>query len=112
MDKTSVFSKTGKGLLALKHKSHALPQALVSTLGLVDGKTTLAGLAEKSKLREAELYIAVKILTDEGFIREVVISVVVAAPFTVGSRDVTVFEGDLDFTRTLGPSRSTFKSTE
>jgi len=112
LDKTSVFSKTGKGLLALKHKSHALPQALLSVLGLVDGKTTLAGLAEKSKLREADLYSAVKILTDEGFIREVGISVVVATPITVGSRDVPTFEGDLDFTRVLGPSSSTFKSTK
>lgn len=112
MDKTSVFSKTGKGLLALKHKSRALSQALVSVLGLVDGKTTLAGLAEKSKLREADLYSAVKTLTDERFIREVAISVVVASPITVGSRDVPKFDGDLDFTRTLGPPSSTSKSTE
>ena len=99
-------------MLALKHKSHALPQELVHVLGLIDGKTTLSGLAERSKLREAELYSAVKALNDDGFIRELDISVVVATPFTVGSRNVPVFEGDLDFTRALGASSSPFKSKE
>jgi hypothetical protein len=110
MDKTSVFSKTGKGVLRFKHKSHPLPQALVRVLGLVDGKTTLAGLVARSELREAELYSAVKVLNDDGFIREVAISVVVAAPLPVGSRDLLMSEGDLDFTRTLGASSSPFKS--
>ena len=99
-------------MLRLKHNSHALPQTLVRVLSLIDGKTTLVGLTERSKLCEAELYKAVKILTDEGFIREVVISVVVATPFTVGSRDVPMFEGDLDFTHSLGASSSPFKSKE
>ena len=112
MDKTSVFSKTGKGVLALKHKSHALPQHLLPVLGLIDGKSTLTSLAERSKLREAELFSAVKRLTDEGFIREVAVSVVVATPYAVGSRDVPMFEGDLDFTHACGPSSGTFKSTE
>jgi hypothetical protein len=112
LDKTSVFSKTGKGALRLKHKSHALPQALVRVLALIDGKTTLAGLTETSKLGEVELYTAVKILTDEGFIREVVVSVVVATPFTVRRRDVSMVEGDLDFTHSLGASSSPFKSKE
>jgi hypothetical protein len=87
-----------------------LPQAIARVLGLIDGKTTLAGLMAKSKMREAELYSAVKALNDDGFIKEVVISVVVAVPFTVGSRDISMSEGDLDFTRTLGASSSPFKS--
>ena len=87
-----------------------MPQAIARVLGLIDGKTTLAGLMAKSKMREAELYSAVKALNDDGFIKEVVISVVVAVPFTVGSRDISMSEGDLDFTRTLGASSSPFKS--
>jgi hypothetical protein len=110
MDNASVFSKTGKGVLHVKHKAHPLPQALARVLGLIDGKTTLAGLIARSKLREAELYSAVKVLNEEGFIKEVVISVVVATPITVGSRDIPMSEGDLDFTRTLGASSSPFKS--
>jgi hypothetical protein len=89
-----------------------LPQALVRVLDLIDGKTTLADLTARSRVCEADLYRAVKILTDEGFIREVVISVAVATPFTVGNRDVPMFEGDLDFTRALGASSSPFKSKE
>ena len=110
MDKTSVFSKTGKGVLHLKRGSHPLPQTLVRVLRLMDGKTTLAGLMTRTELHEAEFYDAVKVLNDDGFIREVVISVVVATPFSVGSRDLPMCEGDLDFTRTLGASSRPFKS--
>lgn len=107
MDKTSVFSKTGKAVLLLKHKAHHLPQPLVRVLGLIDGKTTLAGLVARSELHEVELYSVLKALSDDGFIREVAISVIVAAPLTVASRDIRMPEGDLDFTQTLGKESAT-----
>ena len=107
MDMSSVFSKTGKGVLQLKHKAHPLPQPLVRLLGLIDGKTTLAGLMARTELREVELCHAVRVLSDDGFIREVAISVVVAAPLIVASRDAPMPEGDLDFTRTLGKESTT-----
>src|SRR5262245_23768578 len=107
MDTTSVFSKTGKGVLQLKHKAHPIPQPLVRLLSLIDGKTTLAGLMARSELHEVELCNAVKVLSDDGFIRQVAISLVVAAPLPVASRDATMSEGDLDFTRTLGKESTT-----
>ena len=107
MDKTSVFSKTGKGVLQLKHKAPPLPQPRVRVLGLIDGKTTLAGLMARSELHEVELYGAVKALSDDGFIREVAISVVVAAPLTVASRGIPMSEGDLDFTEALSKESGT-----
>ena len=109
MDKSSVFSKTGKGLLQLKHKSHPLPQTLFCVLSQIDGRTTLADVAAKIGMREAELYRAVKGLTDDGFIREVASSVVAVAPFTVGGRALPTSEVDLDFTRTLGGPSSPHK---
>jgi len=110
LNKTSVFSKTGKGVLHLKHRSPPLPQALLGVLCLIDGKTTLADLMARTELCEAEFYVALKVLNDDGFIREVAISVVAATPFAVATRDLPLFEGDLDFTRSLGACEAPFKS--
>ena len=95
--------------MRLKHKSDTLPEALVAVLSLIDGKSTLADLMARVKLRAPELYTAMKILADEGYIREVVI---VATPFTVGSREILTFEDDLDFTRSSEASSSPLKSNE
>lgn len=96
-------------MLRLKHKSDTLPEALVGVLRLIDGKSTLADLVTRVKLRAPELYTAMKILADEGYIREVVI---VAAAFTVGSHEILTFEDDLDFTRSREAGSSPFKSNE
>jgi hypothetical protein len=109
LDKTSIFSKTGKGVLRLKHKSDTLPEVLVGVLRLIDGKSTLADLVARVKLGGPELYTAMKILADEGYIREVVI---VATPFTVGSREILTFEDELDFTRPREACSSPSKSNE
>ena len=109
MDKTSIFSKTGKGVLRLKHKSDTLPEALVGVLRLIDGKSTLADLVVRVKLRAPELYTAMKMLADEGYIREVII---VATPLTVETREIVTFEDDLDFTRSREACSSAFKSNE
>ena len=44
MDNSTVFSKTGKGLLEIKSKSNRLSKDQFRVLNLVDGKATLADL--------------------------------------------------------------------
>ena len=55
MNRTTVFSKTGKGLLEIKGKSSRLPKDQFRVLNLVDGKATLQDLVEKSRFSEVEL---------------------------------------------------------
>lgn len=64
----------------------------------------------RRELREAEFYVVLKALNDDGFIREVAISAVAATPFAVATRDLPMFEKDLDFTHTVGSCEAPFKS--
>ena len=50
MDKGTVFSKTGKGLLEIKSKTNRLAKEPFRVLGLVDGKSSLDDLAAKGNL--------------------------------------------------------------
>jgi hypothetical protein len=102
MDKHSVLSKTGKGLLQLKYRSHPMPRDQFRVLGLIDGKAMVSHLIYSSQMNEASLYNVLMALAESGFIREVVTPV--AAP---DSHNATVVpapasESDLDFTRSLG----------
>src|SRR5262247_2667293 len=108
MNKTTVFSKTGKGLLEIKNKSNRLSKDQFRVLNLVDGKATLDDLVDKSRLSEIELRKVLAGLADGGFIKE----------FTnpAGSADYTSvtippvppstsYVDDLDFTQILGPAK-------
>ena len=70
MDRTSVFSKAGKGLLEIKSKSNRLSKDEFRVLNLVDGKATLADLVDKSRITEVELRKILRLLSDDGFIKE------------------------------------------
>ncbi len=109
MNKTTVFSKTGKGLLEIKNKSNRLSKDQFRVLNLVDGKATLDDLVDKSRITEVELRKVLAGLSDGGFIKE----------FTnpAGSADYTSvtippvppstsYVDDLDFTQILGPAKS------
>ena len=72
MDKHSVFSKTGKGLLEIKNKSNRLPKEQFRILNLVDGKTVFADLAAQSRIPEIELRKVVTALEDGGYIKELI----------------------------------------
>ena len=108
MNKTTVFSKTGKGLLEIKNKSNRLSRDQFRVLNVVDGKSTLDDLVEKSRITEIELRQVLTLLSDGGFIKE----------FTnpAGGGDyasVTLppvppsaaYVDDLDFTQILGPAK-------
>ena len=105
MDKYSVLSKTGKGLLQLKCKSRPMPGDHLRVLGLIDGKAMVSHLISSSRMNEANLLNALLALAEGGYIREV------AAPVaTPDSHNATVApalasESDLDFTRSLGTPR-------
>lgn len=98
MNKISVFSKTGKGLLQLKYRSHVLPHDHLRVLSLIDGKTTVSDLASRSRMNEVGLYNALRALIDSGFIREVATPVAPVDSDTATSRSALTTETDLDFT--------------
>ena len=107
MDRTSVFSKAGKGLLEIKSKSNRLSKDEFRVLNLVDGKATLADLVDKSRITEAELRKILRLLSDDGFIKELGSAAASDAgrpisPTQSGDAEVD----DLDFTQVLGPSKS------
>ena len=70
MNKTTVFSKTGKGLLEIKNRSNRLSKDQFRVLNLVDGKATLDDLVDKSRITEVELRTVLAALSDAGFIKE------------------------------------------
>src|SRR4249920_1340838 len=108
MDRTTVFSKTGKGLLEIKSKSNRLPKDHFRVLNLVDGKATLDNLVEKSRVMETELRKILQQLADGGFVKE--FSNPAAGsdfggarmpPGVLGTPDVD----DLDFTQILASAQ-------
>jgi hypothetical protein len=104
MDKHSVFSKTGKGLLEIKNRGNRLPKDQFRILNLVDGKTVFAELAVQSRVPEIELRKIVTALSDGGYIKELVSPAGEAGDLLEPSS-----EDDLDFTkcsRTRRPSNS------
>ena len=106
MDRTTVFSKTGKGLLEIKSKASRLPKDQVKVLTLVDGKATLEDLVGKSRIVEVELRKILNALASTGFIKEFTS----AASSSPSASPTTVPGGgeaeDLDFTQVLGPVQS------
>ncbi len=109
MNRTTVFSKTGKGLLEIKNKSNRLSKDQFRVLNLVDGKATLDDLVDKSRITEIELRKVLAALADGGFIKEF------ANPTATGDyTSVTIppvppstsYVDDLDFTQILGPAKS------
>ncbi len=110
MDRTSVFSKAGKGLLEIKSKSNRLSKDEFRVLNLVDGKATLAELVEKSRITEIELRKILRLLSDDGFIKELGNTSTVGnvtGPAYSSAQAGTAEVDDLDFTQVLGPSKST-----
>jgi len=86
MNRKTIFSKTGKGMLEMKNK--ALPKDISRILTLIDGKSSVGSLLSKEdKLTEGRLQEMLKKLEDEGYIR------------IASTGPETLFETDLDFTK-------------
>ncbi len=109
MNRTTVFSKTGKGLLEIKNKSNRLSKDQFRVLNLVDGKATLDDLVDKSRITEVELRKVLAARADGGFIKEFTNPTATGDYTSVTIPPVppsTSYVDDLDFTQILGPAKS------
>ncbi len=108
MNRTTVFSKTGKGLLEIKNKSNRLSKDQFRVLNLVDGKATLDDLVDKGRITEVELRKVLSALSDGGFIKEFTNPAASGDYTSVTIPPVppsTSYVDDLDFTQILGPAK-------
>ena len=69
MDKTTVFTKTAKGITQVNQRSASLSKDLMKILKLVDGKSTFAQIMEKAELDKLVLEKALNTLIKDGFAR-------------------------------------------
>jgi len=108
MDKNTIYSKTGKGVLEIKNKAGKLAKDLVKVLTFIDGKSTVAELIAKSRLSDAELDRSLSQLSTGGYIKEF--------SNTSGSAPSAPSESsyvdDLDFTSSLAPGRNPYQSAQ
>src|SRR5207247_4328091 len=73
MNRRSILTKTGKGLMEVTGKTSALSRDLRNILKEIDGKVSVSELLRTfSKMTEAELLEALKSKEREGYVREVV----------------------------------------
>ncbi len=107
MDKESLFSKTGKGLLEIKSKSNRLSREHVRVLTLVDGKARFSDIAAQTRMPEPDLRKIVTQLCDGGFIKELPVTGSNAGLRSSAGDSAASEEDDLDFTGVLGPAKPT-----
>ena len=69
MDKSTVFTKTAKGITQVNQRSASLSKDLMKVLKLVDGKSTFAQIMEKAEVDKAVLEKAMSTLIKDGFAR-------------------------------------------
>jgi len=69
MDRTTVFTKTAKGITQVNQKSASLSKDLMKVLKLIDGKSNFGQLMEKAEFDKSALEKALNTLTKDGFAR-------------------------------------------
>ena len=85
MDGSSIFSKTGKGMLEASGKSSFLPRADRAVLAQIDGKTRVSEVNKKfEKIDAAKFLQLLQKLEKDGFVREVASSPAPAAKSAAG----------------------------
>jgi hypothetical protein len=90
MDRTTVYTKTAKGITQVNQKSASLSKDLMKVLKLIDGKSNFGQIMEKADMDQASLTKALNALTKDGFSRVFQVRKEEADPF--GPED------DFDFT--------------
>ncbi|MFN0039688.1 MAG: hypothetical protein ACKVP2_09275 [Burkholderiales bacterium] len=108
MDKKTIFSKTGKGVLEVKNKSGKLPKDLTRVLSLIDGKSPMVDLLEKSGLSDADMEKAITQLTTGGFIKEFGNT----SGASTGGGAGSAYVDDLDFTSSLSSGKSVYQNAQ
>ena len=108
MDKKTIYSKTGKGVLEIKNKAGKLARDLLRVLTLIDGKSTVAELIAKSNFSDVEMDRSLLQLSTGGYIKEF--------SNTSGSAPSAPLESsyvdDLDFTSSLAPGKNPYQSAQ
>ena len=69
MDKTTVYTKTAKGITQVNQKSASLSRDLMKVLKLIDGKSNFGQIMEKADLDQSSLTKVLNALTKDGFAR-------------------------------------------
>ncbi|MEX0960048.1 MAG: hypothetical protein WDZ63_12240 [Burkholderiales bacterium] len=109
MDKKTIYSKTGKGVLEIKNKAAKLSKDLGRILSLIDGKSTVADLIARSRMSDADVSRCLKQLEDSGYIKEFANP---SAGYSGGPPADTSYVDDLDFTSTLAPGKRVYQSSQ
>ena len=110
MNRTAIYSKTGKGVQEATGKTSNLSRADRAVLSAIDGKTNVAALYKKfERTPEPKFHQLLEKLDREGYIREASPGVVTqptsrpAAPPAAKPMDAA---SDLDFTGVFQPIKS------
>src|SRR5438132_12475738 len=90
MDRSTVFTKTAKGITQVNQRSASLSKDLMKVLKLIDGKSNFGQLLEKADLDKPTLEKALNSLAKDGFARVFETRKEEADPFAE--------EDDFDFT--------------
>jgi hypothetical protein len=90
MDRTTVYTKTAKGITQVNQKSASLSKDLMKVLKLIDGKSNFGQIQDKVEMDAPSLTKALNALTKDGFARVFQVRKEEADPF--GPED------DFDFT--------------
>src|SRR6185436_10464711 len=69
MDKTTVYTKTAKGITQVNQRSASLSKDLMKVLKLIDGKSNFGQLIEKAEIDKGVLEKTLNTLTKDGFAR-------------------------------------------
>ena len=70
MDRTTVYTKTAKGITQVNQRSASLSKDLMKVLKLIDGKSNFGQLLEKADLDKGALEKALNTLAKDGFARD------------------------------------------
>ena len=97
MDRTTVFTKTAKGITQVNQKSASLSKDLMKVLKLIDGKSNFGQLIEKAEIDKGVLEKALNTLAKDGFARIFETRKEEPDPFG-GGAGAAAGEDDFDFT--------------
>jgi hypothetical protein len=92
MDRSTVFTKTAKGITQVNQKSASLSKDLMKVLKVIDGKSNLGQIMEKVEMDKGPTEIALNKLVKDGFARIFETRKEEPDPFAEGDDD------DFDFT--------------
>jgi hypothetical protein len=109
MDKKTIYSKTGKGVLEIKNKAGKLSRELGRILSLIDGKSNVADITAKSRMADGDISRCLKQLEDSGYIKEFANP---SAGYSGGPPADTSYVDDLDFTSTLAPGKRIYQNSQ